>query len=47
MAKKNIPARLWNFELKHEAKTMQFITLGLVGKSGYEEITGNMQDISE
>ena len=44
---KNVPNRLWDFLIEHQAKIMQFIPRGPSGRTGYELVTGSTPDISE
>jgi hypothetical protein len=47
MDRKQVPARLWDFGLKHEGALLTHISWGRDGHTGYEEVTGNTPDISE
>jgi hypothetical protein len=47
MGSRNVPRRLWCFELEHQARLMHFIPRGHNKQSGYEMITGKTPDISE
>ncbi|KAL7569667.1 hypothetical protein ACA910_008321 [Epithemia clementina (nom. ined.)] len=47
MARRKIPRRLWDFGLVYEAEILSRTARGPDGRTGIEEITGNMTDISE
>ena len=46
--KNQVPSRLWDFGIKHQAKLMQFLPrTELQMRTGYEELVGSTPDISE
>ena len=47
MTKKNVPKRLWDFGLVYESELLSWMVWGTTGRTGYEEITGQMPDISK
>ncbi|KAL7484489.1 hypothetical protein ACHAW6_010126 [Cyclotella cf. meneghiniana] len=48
MLRRNVPSRMWDYALVHTTEVMQFIPLQrLQGQTGYEEVTGQMPDISK
>jgi hypothetical protein len=47
MTEKNVPARLWDRSLVHEAQIMSLLARGGNNRSGYEQVTGRTPDISE
>ena len=48
MIRKNVPSRMCDYALVQTAEVMQFIPRArLQGRTGYEEVTGRPQDISE
>ena len=47
VTKKNVPKHLWDFGLMYEAKIMLRMVCRSNNHTGYEEVTGQMPDISE
>ena len=47
MVCRDIPRRLWDYGLVHEAEIMSWTARGLDGRTGMEQITGETSDISE
>ena len=47
MTKKNVPKQLRDFGLIYESELLSWMAQGTTGRTGYEEIIGQMPDISE
>ena len=47
MVRKNVPKRLWDYGLVHQAGVLNRIARGKTGRTGIEEVTGQTPDISE
>ena len=47
MGTKNIPKRLWCYEIEHQSNMILFILQGREEQLEYEHIIGNTPDISE
>jgi hypothetical protein len=47
MTKKKVPKRLWDFGLVYESELLSRMACGSDQRTGYEEVTGQMPDISE
>jgi hypothetical protein len=47
MVSKGAPKRLWDYGVVHQAEIMSRMSRGKTGRTGYEDVTGEMPDISE